>query len=84
MELIQGVHNKQEIKKVIKHINNFKRLELNQPVLDLATQLLIQYLLSHSLQLPDAIIAACALIYDIPVFTYNIKHFKYIPNIKLL
>ncbi len=83
MELIQGAHNKREMQKIIRNINGFRRLEINQNILDLATQLLTQYLLSHHLQLPDAIIAACALIYDIPIFTYNVKHFKYLPNIKL-
>ncbi len=83
MELIQGAHNKREMQKIIRNINGFRRLEINQNILDLATQLLTQYLLSHHLQLPDAIIAACALIYDIPILTDNIKHFKYLPNIKL-
>ncbi len=83
MELIQGAHNKREMQKIIRNINGFRRLEINQDILDLATQLLTQYLLSHHLQLSDAIIAACALIYDIPILTYNVKHFKYLPNIKL-
>ncbi len=83
MELIQGAHNKREMQKIIRNINGFRRLEINQDILDLATQLLTRYLLSHHLQLPDAIIAACALIYDIPILTDNIKHFKYLPNIKL-
>jgi len=83
MELIQGAHNKREQQKIIKNINGFRRLEINQALLDLATQLQTRYLLSHNLELPDAIIAACALIYDIPIHSYNIKHFKYIPNIKL-
>lgn len=84
MELIQGAHHKREMQKIIKNINGFSRLEINQAILDLATQLLTRYLLSHHLQLPDAIIAACALIYNISIFTYNIKHFNHIPNIKLL
>jgi len=83
MELMQGAHNKREMQKIIRNINGFRRLEINQAILDLATQLLTRYLLSHHLQLPDAIIAACALIYDIPIITYNLKHFKYLPDIKL-
>jgi len=83
MELIQGAHNQRERQKIIGKINGFRRLEINQAILDLATQLVTRYVLSHHLELPDAMIAACALIYDIPLFTYNIKHFKYLPNIKL-
>ena len=72
------------MQKILININGFRRLEINQAILDLATQLLTRYLLSHHLQLPDAIIAACALVlYDIQIFTYNIKHLNYIPNIKL-
>ncbi len=76
MELIQGAHNKREMQKIIRKINGLKRLEINQVVLDLATQFLTRYLLSHHLELPDAIIAAC--IYDVPILTYNLKHFRYI------
>jgi len=39
--------------------------------------------LSHNLQIPDAIIAASAVTFKLPLFTYNLKDFKFIPNIRL-
>jgi hypothetical protein len=47
MELIQGAHNKREMQKIIININGLRRLEINQAILDLATQLQTRYLLSH-------------------------------------
>ena len=39
--------------------------------------------LSHNLQIPDAIIGAMSIVYDIELFTYNTKDFKFLPGIKL-
>ncbi len=39
--------------------------------------------LSHDLKLPDALIGAMAVVYQIPLFTYNTKDFKYLPGIML-
>jgi hypothetical protein len=38
-------------------------------------------LLSHHLQIPDAIIGATAVIHQIPFYTYNTKDFDFIPGI---
>jgi hypothetical protein len=42
-----------------------------------------QYSLSHKLSLPDALIAATALVYDVPLYTMNLKDFRFIPKLKL-
>jgi len=42
-----------------------------------------QYCLSHKLALPDALIAATALHYDIELYTLNLKDFKFIPDLKI-
>jgi len=49
----------------------------------LATQLIDQFNLSHGLLIPDAIIAASAVVHQIELFTYNVKDFQFIPDIKL-
>jgi predicted nucleic acid-binding protein len=46
-------------------------------------QLQQQYVLSHQLGIPDALIAATALIYDLELRTYNLKDFRFIPGIRL-
>jgi len=44
---------------------------------------MLDYSLSHKLSIPDAIIAATALHYDIELYTYNTKDFRFIEGIKL-
>ncbi len=84
MELIQGVDNKEQLQQLKKKIKHYTIVDFTKEVSELALQFVENYKLSHNLQIPDAIIAATAVIYKIPLFTYNIKDFKYIPNIKLL
>lgn len=83
MELIQGAKDKRELKKIVKELNSFNRLYFQNDIAKLSTQLLKDYALSHNLQIPDAIIAATCLVYNIPLFTHNKKNFKFIPNLEL-
>jgi predicted nucleic acid-binding protein len=48
-----------------------------------AVELIDLFKLSHGLQIPDAIIGATALIHQLPLFTYNIRDFNFIPAIIL-
>jgi len=41
------------------------------------------YSLSHNLNIPDGLIAATAIAYEIPLYTLNKKHFIYIKGLKL-
>ncbi|EDN69192.1 PIN domain protein [Beggiatoa sp. PS] len=83
MELLQGVHNKQELKKVEQKLTLFHRLEINQDILEIATNLVKKYSLSHQLKLADAIIAVTAMTYDVPFYTYNKRDFRYFSDILL-
>ena len=83
MELLQGVRNKQEQRIVEKKLNAFRLLSMQQAIFDLATQFVRCYRLSHGLALPDAIIGATAVYYQIPLLTYNLKDFKFLPDIQL-
>ena len=82
MELISGARNKSELNSLKKRLNSFYVLEINQSVMDKANSLLEDYHLSHSLKIPDAVIAATASFHDVPLFTLNKKDFKFIPKIK--
>jgi len=48
-----------------------------------AIELIETYHLSHGLKIPDAIIGATAVIYQIPIYTYNVKDFEFLPGIIL-
>ena len=83
MELMQGARNKQELQMIKKKLKRFWLLPMQDEIANLSSQLIDLFSLSHKLEIPDGIIAATALIYDIPLYTNNLKDFKYIPNIKL-
>jgi predicted nucleic acid-binding protein len=83
MEILQGAINSKELLKLMKKLNNYNILHFNEKISRLSIQLIEKYNLSHNLIIPDAIIAAMALVYDLELFTQNIKDFKYIPNLKL-
>jgi len=83
MELIQGARDKKELRVIESKLNSFRLLNMQQDIFDLATEHVRNYRLSHNLALPDAVIGATAVFYQIPLFTYNRKDFKFLPNIQL-
>ena len=83
MELLQGVRNKNELKAIEKKLHSFRLLDMQQVIFDLATDYVRTYRLSHGLALPDAVIGATAIYYQIPLLTYNRKDFKFLPEIQL-
>lgn len=83
MELLQGARNKNELGAIEKKLRSFRLLDTQQVIFDLATDYVRSYRLSHGLALPDAVIGATAIYYQIPLFTYNRKDFKFLPEIQL-
>jgi tRNA(fMet)-specific endonuclease VapC len=83
MELLQGALNAKELIQIKKDLQGFYRLPIQQPILNEATRLLSAYKLSHQAKIPDMIIAATALHYNIALQTYNTKDFHFIPNLKV-
>jgi len=59
-------------------------LPLNEEITEIATNLIEKYSKSHTLKIPDALIASTAIYYDISLWTYNIKDFRFIENLSLL
>ncbi len=84
MELFYGALNKQELKKLKEFTNTFIIIDINEQISLTATNLIFSYAKSHNLDIPDALIASTALYYDIKLFTYNLKDFQYIENLKLI
>lgn len=83
IELVQGVSNKREMQIILKNLKSFDRISLHPTIADEALRLIKSYKLSHGLTIPDAFIAATALVLEIPLFTYNVKDFKFISNLEL-
>lgn len=83
MELMVGAFNKQEVKTIKKAFADFQILNLSMSISQKGSKLIEQFAKSHGLLIPDALIAATALEYNIPLFTSNISDFRFIPGINL-
>ncbi len=83
MELLVGAFNKREVNIIKKAFSDFQILEVSASISRKASLLIEQYSKSHGLLIPDALIAATALEYDLPLFTSNISDFRFIPEISL-
>ena len=81
LEVMQGIRNKAELVAVQKMLE--RRQATLLPITEAITQraiALMEFLtLSHGLQMGDALIAATALEYGLPVLTGNVRHFGAVP-----
>ena len=84
MELIYGARNKRETQKLSQFLQLFDLVQVNESIAATALQLITQYAKSHTLDIPDALIAATALENNASLLTYNVKDFKYIPLLTLI
>jgi hypothetical protein len=82
-ELQQGAENKLHLRKINRAIDKFPVVELELKSSQLFSELFEKYFLSHQCSIPDMLIAAIALYYDIELFTFNTRDFKYISGLKL-
>jgi predicted nucleic acid-binding protein len=83
MELLQGIRNKPESLQLKKKLKAYNIIHFNEITSKLSIELIERYKLSHGLLIPDAIIAATAITFNLKLFTYNLKDFKFIPGIQL-
>lgn len=83
MELFQGMGNKEELARMKKKIKYYDIVQIDQDISTKAIEFIESFKLSHGLQIPDAIIGATAVIYQIPLYTYNLRDFDFLPNINL-
>ena len=84
MELIVGSRNHRELRSLEAFLHRFRVFKLSEPISDLALDLLRRFRLTHGLLLPDSLIAASALIHEIPFVSKNAKHFRFIEKLTLL
>jgi len=82
-ELYFGALNKVELNIIRKRINSLVHIPITESISDIFEDLMIKYSLSHKLTIPDAIIAATALYFDIELYTYNLKDFRFIKGLRL-
>jgi predicted nucleic acid-binding protein len=81
MELIAGCRNKAEVATMEKLVADFNLIQLSPTASAKAYSLMLTYSKSHSLMIPDALIAATALTEELELATDNERHFKMIPDL---
>jgi tRNA(fMet)-specific endonuclease VapC len=82
-ELYYGAVNKNELKRIQKHLDLLQNIPIDRPISEQFIQFMANYSLSHKLTIPDALIAATALVNDLELYTLNIKDFRFIENLRL-
>ena len=85
MELVQGMRNKAELSSLEATLSTWNAtiVPINEDISNHASILVKQYFHSHSVSLADALVAATALQYQLPLLTANDKHYKMIADLKL-
>jgi predicted nucleic acid-binding protein len=84
MELVVGAFNKQEVRMIRNAFHDMAIVQINEEISEKAVDLIASYSKSHNLLIPDALIAASALVRDLPLFTRNISDFRFIPGLQLV
>jgi tRNA(fMet)-specific endonuclease VapC len=82
-ELYVGALKKQELEAIRRHLSLISRLPISEAVSVRFIVLMERYSLSHNLSIPDALIAATALEFSIPLYTKNLEDFRFIPELAL-
>ncbi len=84
MELLVGCRNKTEQSRLDRSLKCFQIVYLQEVMSVRATQLLRTYFLSHGLLIPDAFIAATAMILGVPLATKNRRDYHFIKGLELI
>ncbi len=70
-------------RKIEKALDQLRCYHITSAISKNAVELMRKYSKSHGLAIPDALIAATALIEELPLFTLNVKDFRYIDTLSL-
>ncbi len=84
MELIYGSRDKAELKKLQRFLELFHIHHIDQAISKLSLELVSQYSKSHTLDIPDSLIAATCIQHNSELLTYNVKDFRFIPKLSLV
>jgi len=82
MELIQGCRNRVEQEEIEKGLGSYIIVWPSPEMCDKAVSIFARYYLSHGLGLLDSLIGQMAVDLDLPLHTFNQKHYDAIPNLK--
>ncbi len=81
IELMQGVRNNIEQKRLERKIEIYEIIWPEPEVCDEALSIFSRYHLSHGIGIFDALIGQTAVSLNLPLYTFNQKHYDIIPNL---
>ena len=85
MELVQGVRDREELRRLrlTIRLNEWRMLPLTEDIGHRATMYVESYAISDGMRVADALIAASAVQSGAALMTANVRHYKCIPDIEL-
>ena len=84
MELIQGCRNRAEQIKVQRGLTAYGVVWLSPAGCDEALGIFGEYHLGHGVGLLDVLIGQTAVALDAPLYTFNQKHYRFIPGLQTI
>ena len=84
MELIQGCENKLQLKKLQRDLAFYETVWLEAEDCEQALDVFTKYYLSHNAGLVDVMVGMTAVSLGVQLFTFNEKHYQFIPGLKTL
>jgi len=82
MELIQGCRNRTEQDRVQRELAEFGVIWPSSTDCNLALDVFAEYRLSHNAGLLDVLIGQTAVAMDLPLYTFNQRHYSFIPGMQ--
>ncbi len=82
MELLDGCENSREADQLLRNLSGVQIFWPGEEACDAALAAFAKGRLSHRLSIFDALIGHCALELNLPLHTFNQKHFKAVPGLK--
>jgi len=83
MEIISGSRNKLEMERNHRFVSQFSTVWPTPSEFKRAYQLLMDYRLATGIGLPDCLVAATCLERNWQLYSFNLKHYRHIPNLNL-
>ena len=82
-ELYFGALNRTKLHRIQQHLSSVHQLDIDVATSARFVQLMASYSLSHKLAIPDALIAATAIVHGLDLYTLNQRDFQFISDLQL-
>ncbi|MBL8026083.1 MAG: type II toxin-antitoxin system VapC family toxin [Fibrobacteres bacterium] len=80
-EIYAGVESGEEEKDVVRLFSMFQVYPITEKIAKTAGLMVKKFGKSHSVEIPDALIAATCTVYNLSLLTLNVKHYPMIKNL---